>query len=252
MSKKYKTIYADPPWWESGGGKIKRGADKHYPLMKTKDICNLPIQELADDNCHLYMWVTNNFLADGLKVMEAWGFKYKTMITWLKGRSPIKEYIRLFIKKETLEPNDFITLYNAGYSLQAMMAYSHESEAVIRKYLGENIKTSYVNDDFEEDDIIDKYDKPGLGQYFRGITESCLFGVKGVLPYRTDPVTGKRLQGITGFVAPRTIHSRKPLEMRMMIEKVSYPPYVELFARENFEGWDHWGNELPNDVEFMS
>ena len=37
-SRKYKTILADPPWQEQGGGKIKRGADKHYPLMKTKDI----------------------------------------------------------------------------------------------------------------------------------------------------------------------------------------------------------------------
>lgn len=42
--QKYKTIYADPPWMERGGGKIKRGADRHYPLMKTKDIMALPVR----------------------------------------------------------------------------------------------------------------------------------------------------------------------------------------------------------------
>ena len=53
---------------EAGGGKIKRGADRHYPLMKTKDIINLPVADIADDNCHLYLWTTNNFLQDALKV----------------------------------------------------------------------------------------------------------------------------------------------------------------------------------------
>ena len=45
---KYKTIYADPPWPEQGGGKIKRGADRHYPLMPVKEIIELPVGELAD------------------------------------------------------------------------------------------------------------------------------------------------------------------------------------------------------------
>lgn len=89
---KYRTIYADPPWMETGGGRIKRGADRHYSLMKTKDIA--------------------------------------------------------------------------------------------------------------------------------------------------------ALQGVTGFYAPKTEHSRKPREMREMIELVSYPPRIELFARERVEGWDCWGNEV--------
>ena len=66
---KYKTIYLDPAWNESGGGKIKRGADKHYKLMKTKDIieyCEINIKPLIDDDCHCYLWVTNNFLKDCL------------------------------------------------------------------------------------------------------------------------------------------------------------------------------------------
>ena len=59
---KFRTLYVDPPWKEVGGGKIKRGADRHYDLMKTEDIKNLPVQNIADDECWLYMWVTNNFL----------------------------------------------------------------------------------------------------------------------------------------------------------------------------------------------
>lgn len=93
-NKKYKTIYADPPWKESGGGKIKRGADRHYPLMSTKEICELPVWKIADDNCHLYLWTTNNFLQDAFKVIEAWGFTYITCITWMKDRQGLGQYYR--------------------------------------------------------------------------------------------------------------------------------------------------------------
>lgn len=69
----YSIIYADPPWLERGSGKIKRGADRHYPLMSTPDICALPVKEWAADNAHLYLWATNNFLPDALQVITAWG-----------------------------------------------------------------------------------------------------------------------------------------------------------------------------------
>ena len=82
----------------------------------------------------------------------------------------------------------------------------------------------------------------GLGQYFRGITETCLFGVKGVLPYKI--LDGKRQQGKTCFFANKENHSKKPDEMRKMIELVSYPEYIELFAREQHSGWDVWGDEV--------
>ena len=85
-------------------------------------------------------------------------------------------------------------------------------------------------------------DRKGLGQYYRGKTEHCLFARKGVLPYRT--VKGKRAQGVTGFVEARTKHSRKPVTMREMIELVSYAPRLELFAREQHKGWDVWGDEV--------
>lgn len=56
----YRTILADPPWPERGGGKIKRGADRHYSLMPVAAISALPVAQLAHpDGCHLYLWVTN-------------------------------------------------------------------------------------------------------------------------------------------------------------------------------------------------
>jgi N6-adenosine-specific RNA methylase IME4 len=88
----YHTVLIDPPWNETGGGKIKRGADRHYPLLKTKDIPNV-IRDSGvfnpADNCHLYLWVTNNFLPDGLWVMEQLGFRYVTMLTWAKVKSDV-------------------------------------------------------------------------------------------------------------------------------------------------------------------
>jgi N6-adenosine-specific RNA methylase IME4 len=173
---KFKTIYADPPWPETGGGRIRRGADRHYPLMSVADIMSLPVANVAADNAHIYMWTTNNFLGDAFAVMDAWEFRYVTMITWTKP-------------------------------------------------------------------------KIGLGQYFRGLTEHCLFGVRGMLPYKV--VDGKRQQGVTWINGDYRGHSFKPAAMRKMIEKVSYGPRLELFARERFPGWKIWGSEFKNDVELI-
>ncbi len=170
MDELYRTVTADPPWHESGGGKIKRGADRHYSLMRTPEIIATMREAMAEKvaaDAHLYLWVTNNHLKCGLEVMEAVGFRYVTIITWMK-------------------------------------------------------------------------DRIGLGQYFRGITEHCLFGVRGSLPYKT--INDKRAQGKTGFFALRRKHSQKPEELYAMVERVSYPPFLELFARQR-PGWSTEGNE---------
>jgi N6-adenosine-specific RNA methylase IME4 len=83
----------------------------------------------------------------------------------------------------------------------------------------------------------------GIGQYFRGITEHCLFATRGKLPFKKNNI-GRRLQGATGFYSKKREHSRKPIEMRKMIEKVSYPPFIEFFAREGNPEWSQWGNEV--------
>ena len=87
-------------------------------------------------------------------------------------------------------------------------------------------------------------EKIGLGQYYRGRTEHCLFATRGSLKYKYE-AHNKRMQGVTGFRESRgKTHSRKPNRMRVMIERVSRPPYLELFARQAHKGWDTFGNEL--------
>lgn len=87
-NKKYKIIYADPPWsykvWPKNNG-TGRTAESHYKTMDANAICDLPINRIADDNCVLFMWITGPCLQEGLKVIDAWGFKYKTIgFTWIK------------------------------------------------------------------------------------------------------------------------------------------------------------------------
>ena len=167
MTEPYRTIVADPPWLERGGGKIKRGADRHYPLLSTSEIIRVMLQ--ADQwrpdpaGAHLYLWVTNNFLPDGLEVMKALGFRYITNIAWCK-------------------------------------------------------------------------DRIGLGQYFRGQHELCLFGVMGRLMTDIKPPTVVQ--------APRRRHSKKPPEFMEIIERASPLPRLELFSRRARPGWTAWGNEV--------
>jgi N6-adenosine-specific RNA methylase IME4 len=93
-------------------------------------------------------------------------------------------------------------------------------------------------------------DRMGLGQYFRGMTEHCIFATtRAKLPYKT--VDGSRMQGVTGFVEPKREHSHKPDTMRQMIERVSYAPRIELFARQAASGWAVWGDEAPEIKEVL-
>lgn len=88
-SQRYSTILADPPWqFQNRTGKM---APEHkrllrYPTMELKEIMELPIPRLAAAKSHLYLWVPNALLQEGLKVMEAWGFTYKCNLVWYKVR----------------------------------------------------------------------------------------------------------------------------------------------------------------------
>lgn len=87
--RKFQTILADPPWqFTNRTGKM---APEHrrlnrYSTMSLDEICALPVDEVVDEPAHLYLWVPNALLPDGLKVMAAWGFEYKTNIIWQKIR----------------------------------------------------------------------------------------------------------------------------------------------------------------------
>ena len=87
--RKFRTILADPPWqFQNRTGKI---APEHkrlqrYGTLALPEIKALPIGQAAAETCHLYLWVPNALLPDGLAVMEAWGFRYKTNLVWHKVR----------------------------------------------------------------------------------------------------------------------------------------------------------------------
>jgi N6-adenosine-specific RNA methylase IME4 len=105
LSPPYSTIVADPPWqYDSdttdadgvtrsavitrsvkNDGTIARGVrDKSYSRMSTAEITSLPVKELAAKNAHLYLWTTNSFVVEAHEIARAWGFKPKTVLTWVK------------------------------------------------------------------------------------------------------------------------------------------------------------------------
>lgn len=181
MSVRWHTAVIDPPWLERGGGKVKRGADRHYPLMSREDCYRALVmsgQWTPDEDAHLYLWVTNNFLVEGILLMGELGFRYVTNIAWVKS-------------KGDPEP---------------------DADGV----------------------------QIGLGQYFRGAHELCLFGVRGSgLRIATE---ARDIPSV--IVAPRGQHSRKPEAFYDLVERRSCQPYLECFARRGREGWQSWGNEV--------
>ena len=85
---KYQIIYADPPWaylWGKGKDGGNFAPEKHYQTMSTEEICELNIKKIRDKNCALFLWATMPALPDAFRVIDAWGFKYKTCaFTWVK------------------------------------------------------------------------------------------------------------------------------------------------------------------------
>ncbi len=87
--QKFRTVLADPPWqFQNRTGKM---APEHkrlnrYATMTLDDILALPVQNALEDTAHLYLWVPNALLPEGLKVLEAWGFQYKSNLVWHKIR----------------------------------------------------------------------------------------------------------------------------------------------------------------------
>lgn len=82
--KKYRVIYADPPWSYGDRQNTEKlgGAEKHYPTMSIKELCSLPVP--SEENAVLFMWVTSPLLEECFEVINAWGFKYKSSFVWDK------------------------------------------------------------------------------------------------------------------------------------------------------------------------
>jgi len=182
MKPYYGVILADPPWPYSDGGHGNGRARDHYPLMKIKDIFDLPIKHMLCEDAVMILWSTWPQLDNAFKLIGHWGFEFVTGFPWLKTYDP--PFCDLF--GETI------------------------------------IKPTY-----------------GTGCWVRGCSEPILIGKHGNAKHPKN--------GWMGLISERMNHSRKPDTIYQYAE--SFPgPYLELFARRRREGWDLWGNELPNDV----
>ena len=173
----FATILADPPWqFENRTGKI---APEHrrlhrYATMPLPEICALPIPEISATPAHCYLWVPNALLPDGLAVLAAWGFQYKTLLTWHKVRGD-------------------------GGS-----------------------------------------DGRCCGFYFRNVTETILFGIRGKHARTLPP--GRRQVSL--IASRKGAHSVKPSELYGIVEACSPGPRIELFARgAPRSGWSAWGDQ---------
>lgn len=165
----YQVLYADPPWSYTNkktGGSLVSGASSKYDTMPLDEICSLPIKDITDKDSVAYVWATVPLLPEGLKVLDAWGYKYKTMISWRKIMSL------------------------------------------------------------------------GLGYWYRGQTEHLLFGTRG-------KIKAFRMQEANIIQHKVLRHSEKPHAFRELIERsVGDMRKIELFARQECEGWDCFGNQV--------
>lgn len=188
--KKYQIIYADPPWSyyndmtvipeenHSGLGLMKKVP---YPVMSSSDIKALPIKNLADDNCILFIWTTDYHLARCCEVIKEWGFDYKTVgFVWQK------------LNKQN-QPVCFMGTYTL---------------------------------------------KSGV--------ELCLLATKG--KNATKLVKNRKVRAL--LQSQREIHSKKPDEIRnRIVELCGDIPRIELFARQQTNGWDVFGNQVENSIK---
>ena len=167
---RYGCIYADPPWAYSNKATRANVEDTYKSTMSVDEICAEPVCELAADDCHLHLWTTNAFLFDAKRVIEAWGFEYKSCFVWVKPQM-------------------------------------------------------------------------GIGNYWRVSHEFMLLGIRGKPEFR-------RRDCMSWGQFDRTAHSKKPRDVRRLVESVSNGPYLELYGREAVENWMVYGNEVSHTPMF--
>jgi N6-adenosine-specific RNA methylase IME4 len=94
LHQKFFTVYADPPWQYEN--EASRGAAaNHYRTMSVEEICQEPVRELVEEDAHLHLWTTNAFLSEAFRVIEAWGFQFKSCLVWVKDEIGMGNYWRV-------------------------------------------------------------------------------------------------------------------------------------------------------------
>lgn len=142
---KYRVIYADPPWKYGNTMPDYMGVqDNHYETMTVKEVCELPVKDMAGDNAVLFLWVTSPILEESFQVVNAWGFKYKASFVWDKVKHVMGHYnsvrheILLVCTRGSCQP-DIQKLFDSVYS-EERTEHSTKPE-----YFREVIDTIYPN-----------------------------------------------------------------------------------------------------------
>ena len=91
---KFPVIYADPPWRYEHSISDSRKIENQYPTMLLDDICNLEVSKISNNDCILFMWATNPKLEEAMRVINAWGFTYRTNMVWVKDKIGMGYYAR--------------------------------------------------------------------------------------------------------------------------------------------------------------
>jgi N6-adenosine-specific RNA methylase IME4 len=208
----WRCALLDPPWAERGGGKIKRGADRHYDLASTDDIRKAILgsgQWTPAANAHCWMWVTDNFLEDGLELLRALGFTYKRTFVWVKVRADRPAALDL----------------EAGTGCEGLLTTA-TGEPAVKIGIGQYGRGAHELLLFG---VRGSGQDPSVWTGHRDVP-SVLFA-----PHERDG-------------AGKVIHSRKPRASYDLIERVSLGPRLECFARIARPGWRLWGNQAPEAV----
>lgn len=102
--KKYSIIYADPPWSYNDKAMQRGGAERHYKTMSINDICRIPVHEMTQDNAILFIWTTFPKIFETEKVIDMWGFDYKTVgFVWVKTNQREKVDQLSFLPKDSFD-----------------------------------------------------------------------------------------------------------------------------------------------------
>ena len=116
--QKYQAIYADPPW-DYQQCRLSGSAKKHYPTMRIEELCALPVAEIADRDCALFLWATFFQLPEALRLIKTWGFVYliyasvdpKT-VQYLAGHENSKVTMDIYAKVKYNKPEELLPVVN--------------------------------------------------------------------------------------------------------------------------------------------
>jgi N6-adenosine-specific RNA methylase IME4 len=165
---KFSTVVVDPPWDYNDRGFSRRNAESRYRCLSLAEIAAVPIEAWASVHSHLYLWTTNAFMEHAFSLARLWGFRPKTVITWVKPQL-------------------------------------------------------------------------GTGHYYRNTTEHAIFATRGSLDVL-------RHNARTDFTAPRARHSAKPDAFYELVESMSPPARLDVFARRTRAGWSVFGDEVEGSI----